>query len=179
MSLCFIAKYSRCTVINCFWLAGNLILMQVCSYFHKRAFPQLKYCPEWAISIVVLTHAPANFRECCATTHVVVPGRNWTLFRCIFDRITSEVMPLQVGLICVVNPWILDMFTQCIWAPPLTEVLRSCTLNMVMHNEMNSTEAQNLRRKLDDKCLCLSYVFGSVLACAKSAHVFQKLVTNV
>ena len=38
---------------------------------------------------------------------------------------------------------------------------------------MNSSEAQNPRRKLDDKCLCLSYVFSSVLACAKSAHVFQ------
>ena len=37
---------------------------------------------------------------------------------------------------------------------------------------MNSTEVQNPRRKLDDKCLCLSYVFGSVLACAKSDHVF-------
>ena len=33
---------------------------------------------------------------------------------------------------------------------------------------------QNPRHKLDDKCLCLSYVFRSVLACAKSAHVFQK-----
>ena len=41
---------------------------------------------------------------------------------------------------------------------------------------MNSTEVQNSRRKLDDKCLCLPYVFGSVLACAiKSAHVFQEL----
>ena len=41
---------------------------------------------------------------------------------------------------------------------------------------MNSTEVQNPRRKLDDKCLCLPYVFGSVLACAiKSAHVFQEL----
>ena len=40
---------------------------------------------------------------------------------------------------------------------------------------MNSTEVQNIRRKLDDECLCLSYVFGSVLACAKSPHVFQKL----
>ena len=33
---------------------------------------------------------------------------------------------------------------------------------------MNRTEVQNPRRKLDDKCLCLSYMFGS-------AHVFQKL----
>ena len=40
---------------------------------------------------------------------------------------------------------------------------------------MNSTEVQNPRRKLDDKCLRLSNVFGSVLACAKSAHMFQKL----
>ena len=30
---------------------------------------------------------------------------------------------------------------------------------------MNSTEVQNPQPKLDDKCLCLSYVFGSVLAC--------------
>ena len=29
----------------------------------------------------------------------------------------------------------------------------------------NSTEVQNPQRKLDDKYLCLSYVFGSVLAC--------------
>ena len=41
--------------------------------------------------------------------------------------------------------------------------------------EMNTTEEQNPRHKLDDKCLWLSYVFSSVLACAKSAHVFQKL----
>ena len=40
---------------------------------------------------------------------------------------------------------------------------------------MNSTEVQNPRRKLYHKCLRLPYVFGSVLACAKSAHVFQKL----
>ena len=40
---------------------------------------------------------------------------------------------------------------------------------------MNSTEVQNPRHKLDDKCLCLSYVFGFVLVCAKSVHVFQKL----
>ena len=32
---------------------------------------------------------------------------------------------------------------------------------------MNSTKVQNPQRKLD--------VFGSVLACAKPAHVFQKL----
>ena len=30
---------------------------------------------------------------------------------------------------------------------------------------MNSTEVQNPRRKLLDKCLCLSYVFSFVLAC--------------
>ena len=37
---------------------------------------------------------------------------------------------------------------------------------------MNSTEVQNPWRKLDDE---LPYVFSSVLACAKSAHMFQKL----
>ena len=40
---------------------------------------------------------------------------------------------------------------------------------------MNSTEVQKPRHKLDDKCLWLSYVFGSVFVCAKSAHIFQKL----
>ena len=40
---------------------------------------------------------------------------------------------------------------------------------------MNITEVQYPRRKLDDKCLCLSYAFGSVFACEKSAHMFQKL----
>ena len=35
---------------------------------------------------------------------------------------------------------------------------------------------QKPQRKLDDKCLCLPYVFGSVLDCAiKSAYVLQKL----
>ena len=53
-------------------------------------------------------------------------------------------------------------------------------IHIYMHNvafsiSLNSTEVQNPRRKLNDKCLCLSYVFSSVLACAKSAHVFQKL----
>ena len=38
---------------------------------------------------------------------------------------------------------------------------------------MNSTEVQNPQRKLHDKCLCLSYVFGSVLACA---HVSEALL---
>ena len=40
---------------------------------------------------------------------------------------------------------------------------------------MSSTEVQNPQYKLDNKCLCLSCVFGSVLACAKSAHMSQKL----
>ena len=40
---------------------------------------------------------------------------------------------------------------------------------------MNSTEVQNPRHKLDDKCSCLSYVFVSVLVYAMSAHVFWKL----
>ena len=41
---------------------------------------------------------------------------------------------------------------------------------------MNSTEVQTPQRKLDEKCLCLPYVFGSVPACAiKSAHMFQEL----
>ena len=43
---------------------------------------------------------------------------------------------------------------------------------------INSTEVQNPWCKLDDKCLCLSYVFDSVLVCAKSAHVLQKLSTR-
>ena len=36
-------------------------------------------------------------------------------------------------------------------------------------------KVQNPWHKLDDKCLCLSYVFSSILACAKSSYVFQKL----
>ena len=40
---------------------------------------------------------------------------------------------------------------------------------------MNSTELQNPQRKLCGKCLWLSYVFGSVFACAKSAHVSEPL----
>ena len=42
---------------------------------------------------------------------------------------------------------------------------------MIIDTLMNSTEVQNPPCKLDDKCLCLSNVFGSVLACAKFAHV--------
>ena len=38
----------------------------------------------------------------------------------------------------------------------------SCALHC--QNKMNSTEVQNPRCKLDDKCLCWSYVFRSVLA---------------
>ena len=37
---------------------------------------------------------------------------------------------------------------------------------------MNSTEVQKPRHKLDDKRSCLLNVFGSVLACAKSVHMF-------
>ena len=44
---------------------------------------------------------------------------------------------------------------------------------------MKRSEAQNPRSKLDDKCLCLSDVFGFVLACAKSAHVFQSSLIRV
>ena len=41
---------------------------------------------------------------------------------------------------------------------------------------MNGTEVQNARRKLDDECLCLSYVFALFLPVhAKSGYVFQKL----
>ena len=47
--------------------------------------------------------------------------------------------------------------------------------NKIKPNKMNSTEVQNPWGKLDDKCLCLSYVFASALACAKFAHVFHKL----
>ena len=56
-------------------------------------------------------------------------------------------------------------------------ILRLIQLTFSDLKLMNNTdsEVQNPQRKLDDKCLCLSYVFGSVLACAKSAHVFQKL----
>ena len=43
------------------------------------------------------------------------------------------------------------------------------------HLLINSTEVQNPRHNLDGKYLCLSYVFGSVFTCAKSAHVSQKL----
>ena len=46
---------------------------------------------------------------------------------------------------------------------------------------MNSTEVQNPRRKLDDKIYAyhMYHVFGSVLACAESAHVFQKLTYSL
>ena len=44
-----------------------------------------------------------------------------------------------------------------------------------LYIKMNSTEVENPQCKLDDKCLCLLYAFGSVLTCAKSAHVLQKL----
>ena len=61
------------------------------------------------------------------------------------------------------------------WTFPIsTEVLFECA-NQVPY-PVNCTEVQNPRCKLDDKCVCLPYVFGSVLACAiKSAHVFQEL----
>ena len=41
---------------------------------------------------------------------------------------------------------------------------------------MNSTEVQNTRRKLDDKCLYLSYVFGSVLPVHSLLMCFRLLL---
>ena len=41
---------------------------------------------------------------------------------------------------------------------------------------MNSTEVQNTRRKLDDKCLYLSYVFGSVLPVHSLLTCFRLLL---
>ena len=47
---------------------------------------------------------------------------------------------------------------------------------------MNSTEVQNSRRELDNKCLCSSYVFGSVqslLTCFRSSLThFVDFVSN-
>ena len=43
---------------------------------------------------------------------------------------------------------------------------------------MNSTEVQNPRLKLGDKCLCLSYVFGSVLACQSLLTCFRSFLTH-
>ena len=56
------------------------------------------------------------------------------------------------------------------WEGRLMERCTVCKVRKyrtLLFNNMNSTEVQNPRRKLD--------VFGSVLACANSAHVFQKL----
>ena len=160
-------------------MPGKIILMQVYSYFHKRAIQQLKNSSEWAISIVVLTHAPANFRECCATTHVVVPGRNWTLFRCIFWSHYQWGNAVTGGAHMRCEP----MNTWHVYTVHMSPTLnRSSAFLHFKHGNAQRNEqhwSADLRRKLDDKCLCLSYVFGSVLACAKSAHVFQKLVTNV
>ena len=47
--------------------------------------------------------------------------------------------------------------------------------NISATTTMNSTEVQKPRRKLDENCLWLSYVFGSVFVCAKSAHVSEAL----
>ena len=64
--------------------------------------------------------------------HVAVPGRNWTLFHCVFQshfRIQSAVtqyLRCRWGSYAL---WILDTFTQRVWAPLPTEVLRYSTLN--------------------------------------------------
>ena len=46
------------------------------------------------------------------------------------------------------------------------QIGQSSVTSELSTKRMNSTEVQNPRRKLDDKCLCLPYVFGSVLTCA-------------
>ena len=64
---------------------------------------------------------------------------------------SREILALKIPLV----PTIYNMHT-------CSHHKRNCTLD---HIWMNSTEVQNPQRKLDDKCLCLSNVFGSVLAC--------------
>ena len=51
--------------------------------------------------------------------------------------------------------------------PDISQRARFLVCISLPPGSMSNTEAQNPRRKLD--------VFGSVLACAKPAHVFQKL----
>ena len=66
---------------------------------------------------------------------------------------------------------------------PATNVLSMQPSNnvrcMIIDSLMNSTEVQNPQCKLDDKCLCLSNVFGSVLACAKFAHVSEAFLLTL
>ena len=54
---------------------------------------------------------------------------------------------------CCVNSWILDTFTQCIWAPPITEVLRfECGNAIEIRNEIKFNFYSGLPH------LCLIYV---------------------
>ena len=59
----------------------------------------------------------------------------------------------------------------------LNGILPRTTLTRIM----NSTEVQNPRCKLDDKYLCLSYVFGSVLAsmCKVCSRVSEALLLTL
>ena len=51
--------------------------------------------------------------------------------------------------------------------------------NKTAINQMNTTKVQNPRHKLDDKCLCLSYVFGSQFLPVRSLHTcFQSSLTR-
>ena len=51
--------------------------------------------------------------------------------------------------------------------------------NKAAINQMNTTKVQNPRHKLDDKCLCLSYVFGSQFLPVRSLHTcFQSSLTR-
>ena len=67
---------------------------------------------------------------------VAVPGRNQTLFHCIFARIAAFEALLREtsvkGHTCWVNLSIPATFTQCVWAPPLMEILRYSTSNAAM-----------------------------------------------
>ena len=86
-----------------------------------------------------------------------------------------KVIGLMVDFLKIVKLWLLSIEFYGEWLHKVYIRPISAIIKVVKSFEMNSTEVQNPRRKLYDKCLCLPYVFGSVLACAKSAHVFQKL----
>ena len=85
----------------------------------------------------------------------------------------------QIWVACsrVISTYLLDQKNGPLLATPTGAMQPSDNVGCTITDTLtNSTEVQNPQCKLDNKCSCLSNVFGSVLACAKFVHVSEVLL---
>ena len=79
-------------------------------------------CATWVTETLHCTTCLATY-FCLLWWHVAVLGRNQTLLRCVFwshycvQSAVTQSFRYGWGSYALVNSWILDMFTHCIWAP--------------------------------------------------------------